>query len=366
MSNFLTLLVALASVDCCTLVDQNSETENGPRLSVSEIYTQAMHRIASITSLRVQLIETWKKLNESPSRKFDASLETPTNYIFAFDGPRRYLKRWTESKSGKPTTDERCYIYDGDNTYMIKIGSVSVSAGKEPQCDDENYADPFLNIPVSDRSKSTYDRAWYFPHCIRPEREKNYSILPDLEMVHGNLCHVLYNPKGDKVWVDPKIGCAVRKRERFTPGPTGGQGDFLFSYDMSDFYEVSTNIWVPKTCKQVYFMGRENPSQLKNKPWVEVNVAVRSISINKPVDDLFNPLLSPGTLIVNDKGSTRLGGGQGHLLAEIAERVKAQTSQEKTNLYMWLLATILTIFLGLVLLFIFYRKKKTSKPPLLN
>ena len=335
---------------------------------MAEIYKLAAERHKAIRNVKVESVITWKKIMDVPSRKFTAASLVGYKCTFAFDKELRFLKRVplekvSEGAANMPST----YSYDGKSTYVTQVGSIMIQEQKAPGCENgEYYCTEFLDIPITDSDRAQYDNAWFYPHCLRSDLQSFYTVLPQLEQVDGAWCHVLFRDKRDKIWVDPKLGGAYRRRDRYNEA-TGGKVVLMCRYSTSDFVEAAPSIWVPKRCTRLDFAPAANPPNYWNKPYLELHVDVEKVAVNQVTNEDFNISVPPGTIVVDKNGSFALKGNKEYLLNELAEQASVQRRQGGLlrGLF-WALVLGITIGVGVLSHYFYKRHKKQpsiGRPP---
>jgi hypothetical protein len=320
-------------------------------LSLQEIRKTAKDRAASIRNVRVEYDCSWKKLLDVPSLLSMHADLTPYHVVFAFDGERRYLdlKRPGPFPKGAPRWLHEAVIFDGQFTYSIDKDShakVRVVKGKERTCEDlEIYCHNILQIPYRDPDRVNLDDSFWYPYCIQEiGGHPPYRVLPKQERIDGHWCHVLELPRRDKIWVDPQLGCAIRKRERYTEDK--GNPLLFQSNRDSQFVEGAPGIQVPTQFTCAYFAGSADPPEYFERQYLELTVSVKSVAVNQVTDADFYLPVGPGTIIVDEKGSYQIEGDKTILLNQLADAAKVRlggdTPPRRKGWY-W----ILVIFLAL-------------------
>ena len=302
-------------------------------LTLEQIWEAANERQNSIHNIRVEYDVSWRKFLDTPgTRRIPLDLR-PYRVVFALDGERRYLERKYEPpKDPKAPRDlNDVVIFDGKMTFNLQkdLGaSVMITPGKEWTCEaGELYCSTALQMPYTDQARANLDGSYFYPHCLHASRPA-YRVLPQQEQVDGAWCHVvvLEQPLRDKIWVDPQMGCAIRKREQFenVKGQTVIQG----RHHHSNFVKTDANIWVPRQFTCEYFANASDPPEYWGKKYLEMTISVHRVSINHVTDDVFDPPILPGTIVVDSKGSYRIEGDKSALLSQLAEKAKARLGEE--------------------------------------
>jgi hypothetical protein len=157
-----------------------------------------------------------------------------------------------------------------------------------------------------EKAKATYDDLclWY-PHALRDPSLKgfNFRVLPSLEMVDGAWCHVVEKAGWQKFWVDSKLNCACRKRERFNSNPADPQ--LCYREILSDFEEALPGVWLPRCYRRDRYVSDKGMSDLRGKIHLEDVIQVEKIEVNSVVDSDFK-LPIPAGVTIWDKAHNRL------------------------------------------------------------
>lgn len=281
-------------------------------LSLEDIYQIATARRRKIKNVRVSYEVYYRKLLDLPAYKAEGITvgTLPYRVLFAMDGERRKTVRQYILEGFKRPDEEwfkkgidpvaTTIIFDGVRSLTYRERGVAViKKHKDPQCDNlEIYVPGALGVPVTDHDRASYDNWRWYPHTLRPEvvARAKYRVLPETEEVDGKPCHVVYAPGYDRLWIDPELGCAPRKRELyFCP-----EQPYLFVREyQSDFVE-SGGVLVPTTLRRELFAPLTNPKEYWNKVYLEMTVRVSKVEINAVTDEDFKAYLPPGTYVMDD------------------------------------------------------------------
>jgi hypothetical protein len=352
----------------CLLVFCHFTAQASPpaELTVEDVWRAATERQEAIRNMRVEYDVSWKWFLDTPNRKkANASLD-PYSVTLAFDGERRYCKS-TLGRPNAPTETsfdgERSLSYDG-------LGKALLSGSKESGCEDIYYCVEFLFIPLTDGDRAEQDL--FYPRCLHPPasprralgEKDRFFMLPAQEEVDGVMCHVLEYPNIYKIWIDPKIGCAIRRRDKFSRSEGGSvlTGRVL----LKDYKEVAAGLYLPMNCVREDYAHLSNPSQYWGKKTMELHVAVRNVSVNGVTDDDFGIELPPGTTVFTADGSFSTPGDRSAVLNEFAElakeRLGAQDGSASAKWRNWVLvAALIAIFVISLGKLVLLRRSKTAR-----
>lgn len=375
MSFYQSILHLLASAAVLILTSSILHCEEPPAatLSLQGIRTAAMDRADSIRNVRVEYDYNWKKLLNVPSFSSMHGDLTPYHVDFAFDGERRYLdlKATDTLPKGAPRRQHKVVLFDGQRSYAIDkdtLAMVSVIEGKERTCEDlEIYCHNVLLIPYRDQDRIEENRSIFYPYCLQKIRGRYlFHVLPKQDLVDDHWCHVLECPGYEKLWVDPSIGCAIRKRERYTK--TKGKPLLFQRHHSFRFIEGASGILVPTKFTGTYFAGPDDPPEFLGRPYLELILSVSRVSVNKVTDADFNVPLKPGTIVVGKQGSYRIKGDKAILLNELADVAKERSERNPVRpRRMWLLFLGLPLLLTVVCYMLWRtwrgRSSRTQPPP---
>lgn len=121
-----------------------------------------------------------------------------------------------------------------------------------------------------------------------------FTIKGEREMVDGAACLLLESPGFQRLWLDPKLGYAARRREVLD----GDQP--LMDVQASDFAEVVSDVWMPRRVIARTMGWGRMPAEYLGKPLSQLAMQVERFQANDPkLDDYFIPKPPPGSYVVN-------------------------------------------------------------------
>lgn len=131
-----------------------------------------------------------------------------------------------------------------------------------------------------------------------------YAVLPAQQSVDGAPCWVVEYPSMDKLWLDPKCGYAVRKREwHWGPGEP-----LMVRYHNRELTAVGAGVWLPKRATREVFMpssatsgGSANETRFTNQLVVTM---LRTKNVPNTLFD-FHPV--PGSTAIDNSKIDRDG-----------------------------------------------------------
>ncbi len=144
--------------------------------------------------------------------------------------------------------------------------------------------------PGDDSLPANQERPHYL-HLVVDD--KDCRVSPDQGSVDGHPCRVIELAAGDaivdRIWVDPALGFAVRRREKYEPG----SGQPRVRYELSDHREVGLGIWLPWRIRRTSF----EPGKAGDPPTArEVTALVEHSAVNHVAPSAFKFVPPPGTL----------------------------------------------------------------------
>jgi len=258
------------------------------QFTLREIYEGANTSRKLLKSLRVEYVYTTRLLGGAPPPKLKAGQLAIGTWrrTYAVKGERRYSVQGGDGDS--EPSEVSIYVFDGDLGFSYRPGSLVVVEGKTPDADQgDYYFEEGLDIPVSDEMRANYDNSWCYPHCLRPASgREDFVLLANQEQIDGAWCHVVDCGGGQKLWVDPQIGFALRRKEMYSDGGR------LADYSFSKFTEPVKGLWLPSVVRRL-----TNPGDDVVKPDLETLVEVTSLSVNQLTDRDFDLVVPAGTIV---------------------------------------------------------------------
>jgi hypothetical protein len=259
---------------------------------------------------------------------------------FAYQGERRYSSKTRTAPPSRVGGEHDTYVFDGKLGFDYHLGDLMICDGKVPNSEQsETYCQEMLGVPVTDESRANYDNSWYYPHFLRPNcpapNFKNFVVLANQERIDGAWCHVVNCAGLVKLWVDPQIGFALRRKEM-----NRQVGEFLAEYSYTKFIEPVKGLWLPEQCTRL-----TSPFDDKHLK-LELFLEVKKLSVNDQVTDRdFNIDMPPGTRVTGLGKSFMVRGDKTTLL----DLVAGNLSQPERKRSVWLLWLIISLLLIMVL-----------------
>jgi hypothetical protein len=150
-------------------------------------------------------------------------------------------------------------------------------------------------------------------------RQPDCRVLPEQEEVDGAWCHVVERPGQAKLWLDPAIGFAPRRKEYYA-----GRPELLTaSIRLSDYREAAGGIWFPRKIERTIY-DPANPRFGQADGLLSKSVCEVTQFVPNQLDPgrfAFKP--PPGTLIQDrDTGVTTQVPGGLELLDSISDTAR--------------------------------------------
>jgi hypothetical protein len=146
--------------------------------------------------------------------------------------------------------------------------------------------------PNAEQFQQTED---YPPEALR--RTHEYTLLPYLDVVDGDVCHVVSSAR-DIMWIDANRSCCVRRRVWLFRESPSDASPVWFVHIASNLVEPATGIWLPKTWRCVRYCDASVPS-MRGKLQSIDNMVASSIRVNDVPDSLFEIEHPPGTHVLD-------------------------------------------------------------------
>jgi len=195
------------------------------------------------------------------------------------------------------------HAFNGDyyQVYTPAEKTGFIARSKDPFVDSDAYMRA-LAIPVSDRDGSFVSRTEYFFPYVLDHADFEWKVSPKLEIVDGAECHVLESKFRQRIRVDPRIGYAMRFRERYWPVkdrpanqlPLGVRNLF------SSYRQLADGIRLPQRIDSVQYTSPSLPENLWNRVRFVVVRQAAKLAINEQVEDSLFTLSFPSGTVVTD------------------------------------------------------------------
>jgi hypothetical protein len=210
---------------------------------------------------------------------------------------------------------ELCFYFDGTNSIKQFVAKRIVLQNRIPPAGPLSFEHRYLgNLGIWIHDQPSTDNDYFLPQGLRAHA---YEALAKSEFIDGSPCVVVShitdsaNPGDfhDKLWLDPKCGWSIRRREVTRPKTPLAQ-DAMGIITTGDYREVISELWFPWHVEIQHC--RQKRDRTGFFPITTTTIDVHSIEVNKKCDvSLFHPVLLPGTLVKDldrDTETARAGG----------------------------------------------------------
>lgn len=355
--------LALSMPAVCAMPSSFAEEAPLASHSLDEIRIEALKSHTAIKSLKIIYIAQDKVVREIPEIPV---VPRHNRLTTVFSGERRSF--FTEPLDTAKQQLPQLLVFDSDATLTCdvrdgRITNIFINSGKHSYADrDDPYLNEALDTPLSDKTRSTMLVGFYYPYCIAARNASNepsalkYELLPRQEKVDGEWCHVVELPGLDKIWVDTKIGCAWRRRDRYYDRKSRY---LLTRKNNSEFRNLGDNIWVPWRYFRESFTPPANKA-LKNALFHQLFFEVQSAEVNSADDADFRVSVPAGTTIANMDT-----GGSVRIPRPIDDSVKglAEVSQSQLRTGWWLARWLSLVVLAIcgILIGVFWSHRRSRR-----
>ena len=337
-------------------------TEKPPTLTFEQLRNGVRQYYQAIRALEVELERTSEVASFDP----DFGRVIPrSRHRFAFKGEKRMASHSgpPQGQPDGPLTLESTVVFTGDASrqYRPASGSGIIQRAKMQTVDINPYMFA-LAIPVRDRDRDlASESVYHLPYALE-HAKLDWRVNPKLETVDGAECHVVSesNTK-QRIWIDPKIGYAMRFRERHWPvkdTPTS-QWPLGQHIALGGYRQLVDGVWLPERIETVQFASE--PQILWNLVSHHSTLRVTKLAINEQVpESLFTLSFPPGTLVHDEVRNRdyRIGESNEELdltVAEGREEVSASGSS------WWLVLINVVVAVVIVVILVYLRRAKRRR-----
>lgn len=322
-------------------------------LTLMQIYEGARAARSPLNAVSVKYHYTTRVLGGELPQGSRVALGT-WDVVFAFKGEQRIASEIDRTPGAENHEPGRTYVFDGETGYSYRPGSLMLFDGKVPNSEQsDTYCEEVLDIPVTDSARARQDSAWFYPHCLRPGNAapdyKDYVVLPEQEQVDGAWCHVVDCAGRLKLWIDPQLGFALRRKTMFRPG-----GVFLADYALGKFEKAAPDLWIPWECKRL-----TNPFGVDALK-LETVISVEKLSvIDQVTDHDFNIDVAPGTIVTGLGKGFVVQGDKSTLLDLFADDMAR--ARESRGAWVWWVGLSVLIVAALMTLAIWVGRRRRMR-----
>lgn len=292
-------------------------------LTQEDIWRLASEQQNKIQSVKVQYRKVTYAVDGVPGKPpLPREARWPALIEYVLWRDQRFHRTVLQQIDDEPPPRTHIYLYRGGKNYSFSQAQnvLTVTAEKDPGLDIDIYCTEMLQLVFSDYDLANLDNLWTYPHCIRRLEPAIYALSAQREDVDGHACLVLEAPRGDKLWIDPEIGCRLRKRERWEI--IDGEKALIARWQCGAYREVKDGIWAPYKCGREVFASRVLPKEHWNKLVETLELEVGSLAFNEATDADFDFVLPPGIVYSDDGVSFRsISGNKEAALSEFVKSI---------------------------------------------
>ncbi len=129
-------------------------------------------------------------------------------------------------------------------------------------------------LPYGSRGEQFKTTVQYPPNALA--RPDEYVVLPKLDRVDGELCHVVASDQ-DLMWIDAKHGFCIRRRAWLGRESPTGPWSVVFIQMAKDFAEPFKGIWLPKVWYCLQYCDASASPSLRGKLYSVDKLVVSSL-----------------------------------------------------------------------------------------
>jgi hypothetical protein len=202
----------------------------------------------------------------------------------------------------------------------------------------------------------------------------HYVIQPALEDVEGSSCVVAAGP-GVRLWLDPRIGYALRKKE----GIDRGTKLLAERYIYRDFKQVLPGTWLPQMLQWERCGPPLAPPSVRGEPLLRYTYKVTRLSANNVPDSLFELEPIPGWIVWDGSVLPKKDGKDQYIkytmpadpaqvdvaINNAIARAEARASWEQLGPWgrRWVNIALFFILSTVCILFWYFRRKHSLRTP---
>lgn len=366
------------------LIDKATPTTEPSRLSSNQLIEGVRKYYEDLKAVNVE----YEMFQESAKDIRDAEVApqpelTPeTRRQFAMKGEKRLVQTTEQGEviynlpSGperRTKEMKRIWTYDGENSRSLEPDEkiAAIRSGKQGGTDMDFYMNA-LYVPTSDSDiGETANTAFYLPYALDKTSGISegtgpfWSVRGKLETVDGAACHVLESRDGDRLWIDPEIGFAIRLRKlpfRLSKIPRA-EWPLMEQTLFAEFRELKPGVWLPFEIAVIHFSHARAPRNMWNKASSVQQIRVVNAAVNEDVPDQLFALDFPSGTRVSDfvnERHYRVGDTEADLL-DLISMADSQLPDETQWGWMRWTMTIVTVTSLLLFCIGGFRKWRTPK-----
>jgi hypothetical protein len=224
-------------------------------------------------------------------------------FHFAMKGEKRRRENWAKDSKHKQSYGQ---AYDGEQQeiWARDTGFAAINKERERWMDNDFYV-AALRLGVGEQERAL----GLSLTSMLDNRELVWRVRPTLETVDGAECHVLSCggpwPAPNRrftVWIDPRIGFAMRFQEIHQTNEQAPVLDGPLSARCSyrEFEKVPPGVYLPRKIEIAVYDPSSAPQSMRNRVTFTKTMNVTKLSVGQHVEDgLFRFVFPPGTKVMD-------------------------------------------------------------------
>jgi hypothetical protein len=190
-------------------------------------------------------------------------------------------------------------LFDGSKLWQHNAGQSLTTAGVSRKAfisiDPKRLHGPYFDRTVFDCLLLAFPTSLVSDQDARSSnrlsmlaRQGRFQVESETETVDGTVCIVAGNPETQRIWFDPEVGFAVRKRvwmERGVP---------WFEFVATDFSEAIPTVWLPKRFRFVHYGALGTPIFREDCETVQLTCNDNSDT------SAFDPGIETGSFVIDE------------------------------------------------------------------
>jgi hypothetical protein len=272
-------------------VPEPVKTSRPATMDVSDVKARIKSIYHAYRAIKVRYVQDVR--HDSPSSKHIPKMR----YTYAYKGEKRLKEE--QATTGRPEQDGTSYTFafngNVQQQYCNEPSQLTIYERKESFADIDAYI-TVLGIPLQNTERATASKnPQLLPGCLDIGE---WHVLPMLQLIDDQECHVLVSSMGHRIWVDSALG-VIRFRETSVPAANSDAADWPLNerFYYSQFTECGDGIRLPELVKVDSFSStRASEHKLARQHVLDVE----EIHVNDDVPAELFTLTVPDGTIVND------------------------------------------------------------------
>jgi hypothetical protein len=290
--------------------------------------------------------ERWQEVS---TRMDESSISTAINLT---DGEAAI---GAHTKINRTTRDRRA-----SDVFLDKV--TNLEPARFSGWNEDTYIQQAFSMPISDRQLAmTSSDPFYLPEALRAFPK----YVVEHEEIDGRPCIVIDYPEYDKVWIDPALGGAPRRRERRFLDSASRPLNWRMEW--SDYVETEKGLWAPRNIFLINYCSSFSGPELENVPFMETQLVVDELGVNNVEDSDFALHLRTGAHVHDFTTGADFTFAKeknlalAELLESAAEIMKSQPQDRGNERWRMILgAATLALTLAIALTIAIRRRRRTA------